>query len=830
MPEYLAPGVYLEEVPSGNKPIEGVSTSTAGVVGVTQRGPVGMPRLVTSFSEFQRVYGGLLDHRVFTGGLDALPYAAQGFFGNGGQRLYVSRIVGPGATRAEVDLLGVPELNQASTVLFQRGADGDTSIFVEDETNIDAGDILLLQDGDRSEHVTVDSAPTATNEIRLVAGLRTALADTDAVTPQTVSEDVDLTGEIDGDMEAGGGLVLTAAGEGALSGGDVVRIRDTEEPERVEYVTITGGSVPEFDEDGLLFDHPRDTTEVHVVTLTADTAAAADGAVEEGATVITLDSSADVTVGGAVITPAGEIYGVAGVVAEVELTTGTELAENHPTGTPVIKQVELLRIHARYEGQWGNSLVAGVRRASLLETTVVDGPFPAGSPLITLDAVFGLTEGSVVEVIRGGAVVTRERVAGVNRAENQVEVEGGLAVQLETDDTVRSLEFDLTVDRIEGDRVAESEVFEALAVDPDHNRYAPRVVGSFDRSTGEGSRSGESELVRLSDLTLDDDGDPEADAAARRMSRPFHGVDSPMTGGTDDLANIDDSTFVGTDSEDPDGRTGIHSLRNEDSISIVAVPGRTSVTVQKALVAHCELMRYRFAVMETPVSSGLRDARGQRQNFDTTRAAMYYPWLVLADPFGQSGDLIKVPPSGHVMGIYARSDSERGVWKAPANEVVRGILQFETTLTKGEQDILNPLHVNCFRDFRTANRGLRLWGARTLSSDPEWKYVNVRRLFLFLEKSIENGLQFAVFESNTEALWATVKRSISNFLITVWRDGGLEGTTEEEAFFVNVGFGVTMTQADIDNGRLIVEVGVAPVKPAEFVIIRISQKTREATT
>ena len=169
------------------------------------------------------------------------------------------------------------------------------------------------------------------------------------------------------------------------------------------------------------------------------------------------------------------------------------------------------------------------------------------------------------------------------------------------------------------------------------------------------------------------------------------------------------------------------------------------------------------------------------------------------------------------------------MFKAPANEVVRGILGFQTALTKGEQDILNPIHVNCFRDFRTANRGLRLWGARTLSSDPEWKYVNVRRLFLFIEKSIENGMQFAVFEPNTEALWGTVKRSISNFLVTVWRAGGLEGVTQEEAFFVDVGLN-TMTQADIDNGRLIVNVGVAPVKPAEFVIIRISQKTREATS
>ncbi|MFN2109116.1 MAG: phage tail sheath family protein, partial [Anaerolineae bacterium] len=170
-----------------------------------------------------------------------------------------------------------------------------------------------------------------------------------------------------------------------------------------------------------------------------------------------------------------------------------------------------------------------------------------------------------------------------------------------------------------------------------------------------------------------------------------------------------------------------------------------------------------------------------------------------------------------------------GVHKAPANEVILGIRDLQVRLTKGEQDILNPKHINCLRDFRDLNRGLRVWGARTLSSDPEWKYVNVRRLLLFIEKSLERGTQWAVFEPNAEPLWQTVKRSISNFLVSVWRDGALEGTKQEEAFFVDVGL-TTMTQSDIDNGRLIVRVGVAPVKPAEFVIIRISQKTREATS
>ncbi len=826
MPEYLAPGVYVEEVPSGNKPIEGVSTSTAGMVGVTQRGPVGSPVLVTSFGEFTRVFGGILDHRVFTDGLDSLPYAARGFFGNGGQRLYVSRIVGAGAERASADLLAVPATDAADTALAARGSEGDTLLSLDDGSNVGVGDTLLILDEQRSEYVTVDSGPV-TSGLRLAGRLRGAVPDGTAVTPLTVTEDADLTDEVTGAMTAGGGLALSAAAVAGLTAGHVLRIRSTLDPEQVEYVEIAADASDAISEGGLLFSHPQASTQVHRVSLAPGTATAADADAPSGSVLLALASTADFQAGGAAGIDGSGTYAVAAVVSQVTLTTGTPLTENHAAGTRILRQVPLFRVHARHEGLWGNALRVRARRSSLLETTVVGGPYAAGEPLVGLSAVFGLGPGSVIEFSRNGAVVTRARVSGVDRASNQVAVTG-LGAQVEAGDDARSLEFDLVVERVEGGRAADTESFEFLGVDPEHTRYALRVVGSYNRATERGSNSGEAELVRLSDLTIGDDGEDEADAAMRRLVRPFQGVSMFMAGGRDDLDSIDDSTFIGTDAEDPDTRTGIHSLRNEEGISIVAVPGRTSVTVQNALMDHCQLMRYRFAVVEPPAGSGIRDARTHRQNFDTTRGATYYPWLVVADEFGERGDLLKIPPSGHVMGIYARTDTERGVWKAPANEVVRGILQFETTLTKGEQDILNPVHVNCFRDFRTANRGLRLWGARTLSSDPEWKYVNVRRLFLFLEKSIENGMQFAVFEPNTEALWATVKRSISNFLITVWRAGGLEGVLEEEAFFVNVGYGITMTQADIDNGRLIVEVGVAPVKPAEFVIIRISQKTREA--
>jgi phage tail sheath protein FI len=181
-------------------------------------------------------------------------------------------------------------------------------------------------------------------------------------------------------------------------------------------------------------------------------------------------------------------------------------------------------------------------------------------------------------------------------------------------------------------------------------------------------------------------------------------------------------------------------------------------------------------------------------------------------------------------------DVERGVHKAPANEVVRGIVTrdlknnnkpLEFTLNKREHDILNPRGVNVIRDFRADGRDIRVWGARTMSSDSMWKYVNVRRLFIFIEQSIDRGTQWAVFEPNSEPTWIAVRTSITNFLRTIWRNGALMGTTQDEAFFVKCDR-TTMTQDDFDNGRLICLIGVAPVKPAEFVIFRISQKTIEA--
>ena len=258
-------------------------------------------------------------------------------------------------------------------------------------------------------------------------------------------------------------------------------------------------------------------------------------------------------------------------------------------------------------------------------------------------------------------------------------------------------------------------------------------------------------------------------------------------------------------------------------VALVYAPGAT-VPVNKAVITHCENLKYRFAVVD-PDRNVTADFQPRSAVQDSEYAALYYPWIHISDP--QTGARKIVPPGGHVLGVYARTDSERGVFKAPANEILRGALDLTTEIDDNTQDVLNPRGVNAIRKF--AERGIRVWGARTLTSNALWKYVSVRRLFIFLERSIYEGTQWVVFEPNDDRLWARVIDTIRLFLRTQWRLGALFGRTEEEAFFITCDR-TTMTQDDILNGRLICEIGIAPVRPAEFVIFRIFQNTAEAQT
>jgi phage tail sheath protein FI len=305
---------------------------------------------------------------------------------------------------------------------------------------------------------------------------------------------------------------------------------------------------------------------------------------------------------------------------------------------------------------------------------------------------------------------------------------------------------------------------------------------------------------------------------------------------TTTVTQVRSQHFIGDAAE----RSGIEGLEVADDVTMVCAPDLYSAfplgpnasdqekkealdkvkAVQLAMIAHSERMGDRMAILDAPPNLKPQEIKKWRErdsNYDSKYAALYYPWLTVDGP---DGEPIEVPPCGHIAGIYARSDNERGVHKAPANEVVRGALRAESQITKGEQDVLNPIGINCIRSF--VGRGLRVWGARTLSSDPAWRYISVRRLFNYVEASIDRGTQWIVFEPNDSDLWARVRRDVTAFLTGAWRDGMLFGATPDEAFFVKCD--AENNPEDVrDRGQLMIDVGLAPVKPAEFVIFRFSQ-------
>jgi len=280
-------------------------------------------------------------------------------------------------------------------------------------------------------------------------------------------------------------------------------------------------------------------------------------------------------------------------------------------------------------------------------------------------------------------------------------------------------------------------------------------------------------------------------------------------------------------------RSGFGGLEAVDPITMVAVPDLMAAyqagmidlegvqTVQTAMIDHCERMGDRIAILDAPPGLNAQQVlewRTEKTSYDSKFAALYWPWVKVFDP--SRGENVFTPPSALMAGIWGRNDDTRGVHKAPANEIVRGAIAVETMITRAEHDLLNPKGINCIRVFPAG--GLRVWGARTLSSDPAWRYLNVRRLFNFIEESILQGTQWVVFEPNDLDLWQRIRRTITAFLLRVWRDGALFGATPEEAFFVKCD-SETNPPDMVDAGYVTCEIGIAPVKPAEFVVFRLAQ-------
>ena len=352
-----------------------------------------------------------------------------------------------------------------------------------------------------------------------------------------------------------------------------------------------------------------------------------------------------------------------------------------------------------------------------------------------------------------------------------------------------------------------------------------KVEETFDKVTTKKGKTNvvtvvnqQSKLIRLKEAVQ-----------ASALVKPDAGAVTLAGGGAVAPKEMRPDDYVG----DAADRTGFGGLEAIDVVTMVCVPDLMAAyqqgmidldgvqAVQLAQIAHCELMGDRVAILDPPPglnAQQIREWRVDKAGYDSKYAALYWPWVKVFDP--SAGETKAMPPSAHIAGIWGRNDDTRGVHKAPANEVVRGAVSLELQITKNEHDLLNPHGINCLRSF--PGRGIRVWGARTLSSDPAWRYLNIRRLFNYLEESILAGTQWAVFEPNDHNLWAKMRRTIAAFLVNEWRKGALFGLTPDEAFYVKCDEETNPAES-IDAGMVICEIGVAPVKPAEFVIFRLSQ-------
>ena len=461
-----------------------------------------------------------------------------------------------------------------------------------------------------------------------------------------------------------------------------------------------------------------------------------------------------------------------------------------------------LKISAKDPGSWGNDIVVTFSKSSRSKTQILEENAKENKYL--LKSVAGFNVGDTI-VYSDGKKNVFNRITKIlgNSIITEKPFEAGVADKnLIATKTVSTCEFNVQVTY---DSVIEK--YEFVNINLSSANFIEK-------------RLSKSSLI---DVKFSNAVQGKADEAIKAIMQTLFDEDlekvtMTLAGGFDGtMANVNAGTFIGID-KGPSERTGIQSFLENNIVSIMAVPGVTDPSVLVSLVAHCEHMGNRMAVLDAPKDVVKVDELLEyRSIVDSSYAALYHPWIQIYDMLDRKQT--NIPPSGAVAGVYARSDIQRGVHKAPANENINctGLSCF---YNKGEQDILNPAGVNLIRSF--PGQGIKIWGARTCSSDSSFKYVNIRRLFMYIEESIKANTTWAVFEPNNETLWAMVDRIITNFLTTVWRGGALAGTSPAEAFFVDVSRN-TMSPDDIANGRLICTIGIAPTKPAEFVIFKVTQ-------
>jgi len=826
MPDYLSPGVYIEELPPALRAIEGVSTSIAGFVGVAERGPVAgfpppsvpgnpqppAPSLVTSFADFTRQFGKPLT-LPDPNNNNYLAYAVKGFFDNGGSECYVVRIVpspsslvGEG-TSATYSFAGTYQGTVLS--LTQSFNVNDKTLYLNSLRQISAGNVLTLysQSGAVSpQQLTVTKYDPLAKSVTLNGGVTNKVAVGDAY---LVPSGANVTAPT-----PNAGPVFSAKNPGDWSGSLSIAITPSDRPP----TTIPAGGAVGAQQIAV-----KNAASFYV------------GAVIEIAQLVPaqpgpppVPASYGAKIYGAVagLLPGNVIQLAAPLSAQVAPNSLVRVSEIDIT---IADPTAIVATSETYQGlAWnpgaGNRHYAAVINANS-NLVYVQPPAGEGGQIgqqPTTANGFPITPTTALQAQTAAA----GQLAAANSAVKAVvaaikAVQGAAALPL--------LPADPLIAAVNQARDQAQSAEAALQVNPlapnasAAATAAGNAAAAAQAAVTAATAAGANAAAITPSLTAAQNAQAALPAApAASAPPPAGGVGS--NGNASDGSYAGDDDYIGVDNG-PGQRTGIQALKDLENVSIIAAPGRTSVTVQSALIDQCELLRYRFAVLDGksyPNGLQVTDVLAQRDNYDTSYAALYLPWFQIT----LNNQNVYLPPSGHVVGVYAGTDNSRGVWKAPANVVVQNITGLQSYIVSGEQDILNPAGVNCIRRFDTL--GTRVWGARTISSDDSLIYVNVRRTLIFLEASIAQGTQWVVFEPNNQDTWDRVTDSITAFLTTQWANGALFGAKPSDSFFVRCDL-TTMTADDIQNGRLICLIGVAIVRPAEFVIFRIEQITGLAT-
>jgi hypothetical protein len=749
MPEYLAPGVFVEEVSYRAKSIEGVSTTTTGFVGATRYGPIDIePDVLTALVEYERVYGGRQQLEFDDDGAtdNYMWNAVRAFFEEGGKRLYVARAFSGVAEACTAKVSGtVPPANVAIRARFP-GRAGEARVRLQFTLSQNR---LVLEAGKPA-----DIKSSANRDTVYVGGIPGAGV---FVLERDVQKDE--WNFVDG---PGADFELQSLA------GTVASVR-----------TITAGVFVEPSKPGLPF--------FAAVGLALDRAHRTGGKPDSifdyfAAKPHNLAASRTIPI----------------VIAALKAEEAADERDAAQAAATAAAAADTAR---------GNDLTAAVQEEAA-----------AGAILDTANQTLAAAEADLAADPGNAALETAVEEAEAAVETQQVVVD--LATLARTDAEANKAASAAAKAQADEQLATAQALFAAAGADSPP-RSGSAIVTDYRANAKTPNRFLDSDLAGTG---VGDDAEPsklKSEGKAPFLEAVFY-----LQGGRDGNAPNQEA-FGGTEDVTTNAKSGLKALEDVEDISIVAAPGSSyndlnAQAVANVLIGHAERMQYRIAVVDSVKGHSIGQAREYRAKFDSSHAAFYYPWVRIID--AETGQENFYPPCGFVAGIYARNDIDRAVYKAPANEVVTLALGFEKLINRAQQEVMNPEGINCFRYFE--GRGMRLWGARTMSSDPEWKYVNLRRYFAYVERSIDKGTQWAVFEPNGDRLWANVRRTIEDFLLTEWQNGALLGDKPEKAYFVKCDRS-TMTQNDLDNGRLVCQVGLAALRPAEFVIFRIGQWTAD---